>query len=69
MNRALIPLTLLTLTALACASTPTAMAPMSTPHPTSTVQPTAVSRLSTIPPSAVKMTPAEDAWPPTVAPG
>jgi hypothetical protein len=69
MNRAVIPLTLLALTALACASMPTAIAPTSAPRPTSKVQPTAISRLSTIPPDAVKMTPAEDAWPPAVTPG
>jgi hypothetical protein len=65
MRRLLLPLAALVLAALACGQTPTA-APTS--QPTAIPQPTAVSRDSAIP-AVQKMTPADDAWPPVIAPG
>ena len=69
MRRLLLPLVILTLAVLACGPTQTVVSPSSpTANSTSSPQPTAVSRYSTIP-DAEKMTPADDAWPPTIAPG
>ncbi len=63
-----LPLALLVLAALACEqATPS---PQPTPHaPRPSPSPTQVDRLSTIPASAVKMTPDEDAWPPVAIAG
>mgnify|MGYP006306495457 CR=1 FL=1 len=59
------PLVVLVLAALACGQTPSATP---TPQPTPVPQPTAISRQSAIP-AVEKMTPADDAHPPVIAPG
>jgi Tol biopolymer transport system component len=65
MRRVLLSLAVLALAALACGQAP-AIAP--TPHPTATAHPTPVSRDGAIPVTE-KITPADDAWPPVIAPG
>lgn len=68
MRRTLLATAMLILTALACGQTRKVVPPQPTAEPTPLPQPTAVSRYSAIP-TTKKLTPADDAWPPTVAPG
>lgn len=69
MRRTLLATAILILTALACGQAQTvAPPPQVTANPTLPPQPTAISRYSAIP-AIAKMTPADDAWPPAIAPG